>query len=125
MAPRILLAETDPTLLAMFAASLRAAGFQVLHASDGAATWELIETCAPAVVLMNVGLPGLSAGEILARLQTRQLTQRPPVILLGEDVPTEEMVQWFWLGADNYISKPFSTPVLVAQVRSLLRRVKV
>lgn len=123
MAPRILVAATDALMQTMLKSSLQAAGWEVIQATDGDTAWNLIETATPKLVVLDTSLPGLSSREIVDRLQTRAVIAKPPVVMLGEEIPTEEMVQWFRLGADNYISQPFSNQVVVAQVRSLLRRV--
>lgn len=123
MAPRILVAETDALMQTMLKSSLQAAGWEVIQATDGDTAWNLIETATPKLVVLDTSLPGLSSREIVDRLQTRAVIAKPPIVMLGEEIPTQEMVQWFRLGADNYISKPFSNQVVVAQVRSLLRRV--
>ncbi|MBI5301986.1 MAG: response regulator transcription factor [Chloroflexi bacterium] len=124
MTLQILIAEPDKSTRSVLQSSLQTAGFQVIQASDGDAAWELLQTQMPMLMLMSASLPGLTSRDMLMRIRTRHGITPLPIIVLGNEISTEEMVQWFQLGADNYISKPFSMPVLVAQVRSLLRRVK-
>jgi DNA-binding response OmpR family regulator len=95
----------------------------MILALDGDTAWELIQARMPILVLMEAALPGLSSLEIVRRVRRSNQIAELPVMILGDPVSTEEMVEWFKLGIDEYISKPFSTQVLVAQMRAILRRV--
>jgi DNA-binding response OmpR family regulator len=95
----------------------------MILALDGDTAWELIQARMPILVLMEATLPGLSSLEIVRRVRRSNQIAELPVMILGDPVSTEEMVEWFKLGIDEYISKPFSTQVLVAQMRAIIRRV--
>ena len=123
MVSRILVVEFDESTIRSLRACLQAAGFEVIQASDGNTAWELIQTRTPILVLMGATLPGLNSFEIIRRVRRSKQMAELPMVILGDSVSTEEMVEWFKLGADKYISKPFSTQLLVAQIRAILRRV--
>ncbi len=86
-------------------------------------TWELIQARAPALVLMEATLPGLSSSEIIRRVRRSDQYAELPVMILGDPCSTEEMVEWFKRGIDEYVSKPFSMEILVSRIRSIVRRI--
>ncbi|MBI5301614.1 MAG: response regulator [Chloroflexi bacterium] len=123
MCEHVLVAESDFATQSVLRSSLQAAGFQVLQATDGNLAWTLIQSRKPLAVLVGALLPGLGPEEIVTRMHTQGRVARIPVIVLGDQVLAEEIVHWFQLGADNYISKPFSARLVIAHLRALIRRV--
>ena len=119
----ILVTEFDQNTTRILCSCIQAAGFEVIQATDGDSAWELIQAHMPILVLMATPLPGLSSWEIIRRVRRSNQMAELPVVILGDSVSTDEMVEWFKLGVDEYISKPFSTQLLVAQIRAILRRV--
>lgn len=122
MTPRILVVEPDPSLAHMLQCQLLAAGFEILQAANGDMAWQLIQMHSPDLVLMEAGSPGLSSQEIICRMRTHVQLAQVRVILLGDPTTGYELAWWIECGADDYISKPFSIRVLIAQIRAMLRR---
>jgi len=118
--PRLLLIDDDPSLLDVLALSLEDEGFDIDTASDGAAGLAAIEARPPALVVSDVNMPGLDGFSLCRRLRARGFTA-PVVLLTSRDGEIDETLG-LELGADDYITKPFSTRVLVARIRALLRR---
>lgn len=123
LSKRILVTEFDRNTTRILCSCIQAAGFEMILALDGDTAWELIQARMPILVLMEATLPGLSSLEIVRRVRRSNQIAELPVMILGDPVSTEEMVEWFKLGIDEYISKPFSTQLLVAQMRAIIRRV--
>jgi DNA-binding response OmpR family regulator len=119
---RILVAEFDQSTLHMLNSCIQPAGFEVIYAADGLATWRLLQTQTLQLALMNAALPRLSTGEIVRRIRRSQQLAKLPVILLGDPISTQDRIDWFKLGVDDYVSIPFSTCLLAAQIRAFVRR---
>jgi len=118
---RILVVEDDPTITEAVAARLRAEGFQVRTAGDGPAAVEAAEAWQPDLLVLDVMLPGFDGLEVCRRVQA----QRPvPVLMLTARDDETDMLVGLGVGADDYMTKPFSMRELVARVHVLLRRVE-
>jgi DNA-binding response OmpR family regulator len=117
---RILVVEDEPTLAEAVAARLRAEGFEVDIARDGLSGVERAEVRPPDLVVLDVMLPGLDGIEVCRRIQAA----RPvPVLMLTARGDETDKLVGLGVGADDYMTKPFSMRELVARVRVLLRRV--
>ncbi len=120
-APRILVVEDEPTIADAIAARLRAEGFAVAIASDGPAGVAAAAEQPPALVVLDVMLPGFDGLEVCRRIQA---TRPVPVLMLtARDDETDKLIG-LGVGADDYLTKPFSPRELVARVKALLRRVE-
>ena len=116
----LLLVEDTLDLAQVITHELESAGYQVLHAADGLAALELHAAHQPDLVILDWMLPKLDGLEVLRRLRQASAT---PVLMLtarGEEV---DRVVGLEVGADDYLTKPFSMRELVARVKALLRRV--
>jgi DNA-binding response OmpR family regulator len=123
---KILVVDDDADLRGLIAYALRQAGYLVIEAADGAAALDAFEREAPALVILDVNLPRLSGFEVCKRI--RQRSPSPggtPVMMLTVRGAEEDLVQGLDLGADDYLTKPFSPRALLARVRALLRRAAV
>jgi DNA-binding response OmpR family regulator len=119
-AQRILVVEDEPTLAEAVAARLRAEGFDVEIARDGPSGVERAAAGAPDLVVLDVMLPGLDGIEVCRRIQAA----RPvPVLMLTARGDETDKLVGLGVGADDYMTKPFSMREMVARVRVLLRRV--
>jgi DNA-binding response OmpR family regulator len=115
----ILLVEDSRTFVTAIMGELRAAGYQVIHVEDGASALSQHQQHRPHLVILDWGLPGLDGLEVLRRL--RQVAHTPVLMLTarGEEA---DRVLGLEVGADDYLTKPFSMRELLARVRAILRR---
>lgn len=117
---RILLVEDDPALQRGLAATLRASGYAVDTAGDGASAVEIARKEPYAVLILDVGLPDFSGFEVLKRLRQRGF--KTPILVLTARDTVQDRVTGLDLGADDYLLKPFEPSELEARIRALLRR---
>ena len=118
----ILLVEDAADLAAVIARDLGAAGYEVVHACDGVRALELYAARRPDLVILDWMLPKLDGLEVLRRL--REGGMPPPVLMLTARREEADRVIGLEVGADDYLTKPFSMRELVARVRALLRRIE-
>jgi two-component system, OmpR family, copper resistance phosphate regulon response regulator CusR len=116
----MLLVEDEKKLSELVARALRQESYAVDVADDGTRGWELAQTYEYDLVILDLMLPGLPGEELLKRIRRRN-TQVPILILTARDA-TEEKVQNFEAGADDYLTKPFAFAELIMRVKALLRR---
>jgi DNA-binding response OmpR family regulator len=116
---KILVVDDDLELLALIAYTLRQAGYLAVEARDGASALAVFEREAPQLVILDVNLPQLSGLEVCRRLRA---SSRVPVMMLTVRSGEDDQVAALDLGADDYLTKPFSPRTLLARVRALLRR---
>jgi DNA-binding response OmpR family regulator len=117
---RVLLIDDDPALLDVLALAFEDAGHEVITAHDGRSGFEAIQTSAPAAVISDVNMPGLDGFALCRRLRAAN-NLVPLILLTSRDNEIDEALG-LELGADDYVTKPFSTRVLLARVDALLRR---
>lgn len=122
--PRILVIEDESDIAALIAYQLTHAGFQVRTASNGREALRVLDADPPDLIVLDIMLPEISGTDLLKTLRSRKETERTPVILLTALREEEDRVRGFELGADDYVSKPFSPKELVLRVRAVLRRAK-
>ncbi|MFJ1460424.1 response regulator [Nocardia sp. N2S4-5] len=119
-ARRILVVDDEITIAESVAARLRAEGFTVETAHDGPGAVAAAETLEPDLVVLDVMLPGFDGLEVCRRIQAA----RPvPVLMLTARADETDQLIGLGVGADDYLTKPFSLRVLTARVHALLRRV--
>jgi two-component system, OmpR family, response regulator len=117
---RVLIVEDEPRLSSTLAIGLRAEGFTVVEAANGVdGLWNAVENDFDVVVL-DIMLPGLNGYEVLRRMRARSVWT--PVLMLTAKDGEYDQTDAFDLGADDYLTKPFSFIVLVARLRALVRR---
>lgn len=117
---RILVVDDEPTILAAVATRLRAEEFLVDTAVDGPSAVATAAATSPDLVVLDVMLPGFDGLEVCRRIQAARTT---PVLMLTARSDETDMLIGLGIGADDYLTKPFSMRELVARVRVLLRRV--
>jgi DNA-binding response OmpR family regulator len=119
--PLICVVEDEEVIAAAVAARLRAEGFAVELAHDGPSGVELCDRVRPDLAILDVMLPGFDGLEVCRRIQR----DRPvPVLMLTARGEETDVLVGLGVGADDYMTKPFSPRELVARVRALLRRVE-
>ena len=121
MAERVLVVDDDPTVAEVVVLYLERAGYVVDCVRDGAAAIALVEAEPPSLVVLDLMLPGMDGLEVCRRLRTLGSV---PVVMLTARGDEEDRVIGLELGADDYVSKPFSPRELTARVRAVLRRVE-
>jgi two-component system phosphate regulon response regulator PhoB len=122
--PRILIAEDEEPLVLLLRYNLEAEGCEVEVASRGDEAELMVRESTPDLLLLDWMLPSLSGIELCRRLRMRRETERLPIIMLTARGEEADRVRGLATGADDYITKPFSVPELLARVRALLRRAK-
>jgi DNA-binding response OmpR family regulator len=116
---KVLLVEDDPDLLDITTYALRRAGFNVLAAVDGQQALHRVETEHPDIVLLDINLPKLNGFEVCHRIRQDHDTA---IIMLTARLDEDDIVRGLQLGADDYVSKPFSAKQLIARMKAVLRR---
>ncbi len=115
--------EDDANISDLVAMYLRRDGFRVLQAQDGESGLALVEREAPKLVVVDIGLPGrLDGFEVCRKLRATPTSAAVPLIILSARDDEVDRVLGLELGADDYVTKPFSARELVARVRAILRR---
>jgi DNA-binding response OmpR family regulator len=120
-ARQVLVIEDDPHLRLLLRTALTDAGFDVEQTDSGPAALETLERRPVDLVLLDPGLSGLDGHEVLRQIRG---WSDVPVIMLSERQSETERIAAFESGADDYLSKPFSTPEIIARIRAVLRRVR-
>ena len=120
--PRILVAEDEPDMLQMVTKNLEGAGFDVLTADDGATALATAREQRPALLVLDLMLPAMSGLEVCRALKRDPATAGIPIIMLTARAEEVDRIVGFELGADDYMTKPFSPRELVLRIQSILRR---
>ncbi len=115
---RILVVDDEPQIQRFLRPALEAAGYDVVEALNGAEALKAAATAAPALVILDLGLPDMDGKDVIARL--RGWSQVPIIILSARDQETEKIAA-LDLGADDYVEKPFGIGELTARMRTALR----
>ena len=119
---RILLVEDEPAIAELLAVNLRHHGMLAIHAPDGDAAQREIDQVLPDVILLDWMLPGLSGLQLARRWRADPRTKTIPILMLTARGDEPDKVAGLDAGADDYITKPFSTQELMARIRAVIRR---
>ncbi|NMF97035.1 phosphate regulon transcriptional regulator PhoB [Aromatoleum toluolicum] len=122
MAANILLVEDEPAIQELIAANLGRAGHHVVRAGDAETAQRIVRDALPDLVLLDWMLPGMSGIELARRLRADERTRTIPIIMLTARGEEQDKVAGLEMGADDYITKPFSPRELVARIKAVLRR---
>jgi DNA-binding response OmpR family regulator len=117
--PRVLVVDDEPMVREVLTRYLAHEGFEVEAAADGHEALRAIEERAPSVILLDLMLPKLSGTDLLRMVRMESAV---PVIILSARVSERERISGLELGADDYVTKPYSPGEVVARVRAVLRR---
>ncbi len=118
----ILVVDDEPAIRDMINTALDAAGFDCLQAENAQQAHAMIIDEQPDLVLLDWMMPGTSGIELIRRLQRDELTNTIPVIMLTAKAAEDNMIQGLEVGADDFITKPFSPRALIARINAVLRR---
>lgn len=120
--PRVLVVEDEPSIAELIAVNLRHNGFSPIVVFDGAAAQREVDAVLPDLILLDWMLPGESGATLARQWRKSDRTKTVPIIMLTARSDESDKVQGLDAGADDYITKPFSTQELLARIRALLRR---
>jgi two-component system, OmpR family, phosphate regulon response regulator PhoB len=120
--PTVLLVEDEPAQREVLTYNLQAEGFRTLTAPDGEAALLVIAETPPDVIVLDWMMPHLSGIELCRRLKQRPETRAIPIIMLSARSEEVDRIRGLDTGADDYVSKPYSIPELIARIRVQLRR---
>jgi DNA-binding response OmpR family regulator len=119
MAQHVLIVEDDPKIAELVAKNLEAAGLVCHWAKDGSSALGGLHKSEPQLVVLDLMIPGIDGFEVARRIRAESDV---PILMLTARSTESDKVLGFEIGADDYLTKPFSTRELVARVRALLRR---
>lgn len=111
--------DDDEKMLKLLSVNLIAEGYKVMTANGGQMGLDLLKDCQPSLVFLDLAMPGMDGFETLQHI--RETSDVPVIILTARD-ETTNLARAMEIGADDYITKPFSVRELLARVRSRLRR---
>ena len=124
MKPTVMIVEDEASLVTMLRYNLEKEGYNVTEASDGEEAVTVADETPPDAVILDWMLPRMSGIEVCRQLRRKTETRSVPIIMLTARSEETDKVRGLNVGADDYMTKPFSMPELVARVRALLRRAK-
>ena len=122
MTTNLLVIEDEPAIQELLRVNLRHHGFEVACVASAEAGMAAIRAVLPDLLMVDWMLPGQSGLELVRKLRADERTRDLPILMLTARVQEESRVEGLEVGADDYVSKPFSPKELVARVRALLRR---
>lgn len=122
MANTILIVDDEPSIRELLAFNLDKAGYSTVEADDGHTALEMAKTAKPDLILLDIMLPGLDGMEVCRIIKGQQHTAGIPIIMLTAKSDEVDKIIGLELGADDYMTKPFSPRELVARVKAVLRR---
>ncbi|MDR2323827.1 MAG: phosphate regulon transcriptional regulator PhoB [Acidovorax sp.] len=120
--PRILIVEDEPAIAELIAVNLRHNGFQPIWTEDGASAQRELDAVLPDAILLDWMLPGSSGLALARKWRADARTKHIPILMLTARGDEPDKVAGLDAGADDYITKPFSTQELLARIRAVLRR---
>jgi len=120
MSARILIADDEPNIVVSLEYLMKKEGFEVAVASDGEAALAQVDSFRPDLVLLDVMMPKCSGFEVCQQLRANPVHAAVKIVMLTARGCDAEMAKGIALGADAYITKPFSTHDLLAKIRFLL-----
>jgi len=118
----ILVVEDEEDIVQLIEYHLKQSGFSVIRAPDGPSGLELARKKRPGLVILDLMLPGMDGKDVCRVLKSNPLTQSIPILMLTAKAEEVDRVIGFELGADDYVTKPFSPRELVLRVKAILRR---
>lgn len=118
----VLVVEDEEDILALLHFNLIKAGYHAQCAADGEAALQAVAAQRPDLILLDLMLPGIDGLEICRRLRAAEESREIPIIMLTACGEEADVVTGLELGADDYVTKPFSIKVLLARIQTLLRR---
>lgn len=122
MTPRILMVDDEKDIVDLVAYNLEKEGYETLKALDGEKALQLVRTKTPDLVVLDLMLPGIQGLEVCKRIRKDPETASIPIIMLTAKGAEVDKIVGLEVGADDYITKPFSVKELLARIKAVLRR---
>lgn len=119
---RILVVDDEKDILELISFNLEKEGYGVVLAETGEEALKAAHSSSPDLVILDLMLPSIDGLEVCRRLKQNEETRKIPVLMLTAKSEDSDIISGLELGADDYITKPFSPKVLIARVRAVLRR---
>jgi len=119
---KILIVDDEQDILELLNYNLGREGYQVFSVETGEQAYDLANTKAPDMIILDLMLPGIDGLEVCRRLKKNPQTEIIPIIMLTAKGEEADIITGLELGADDYVTKPFSPKELVARIRAVLRR---
>jgi DNA-binding response OmpR family regulator len=119
---KIVIIEDEPDILEVLSYNLKREGYDILTATDGVQGLSLVRKEVPDMVLLDLMLPGMDGVEICSAIKKDQQTQNTLIIMVTAKGEESDIVLGLGVGADDYITKPFSPKELIARVKAVMRR---
>jgi DNA-binding response OmpR family regulator len=121
MAKKVLIVDDEPNIVASLEFLLRQSGYEVHVAADGAAALRQVQAVAPDLVLLDVMMPETNGYDVCQRIRAHPEWRNVRIVILSAKGREAEMTKGLSLGADAYVTKPFSNAELVARIDELLQ----
>lgn len=122
MKEKILIVDDEKDIVKMLSYNLKKEGYRTVDARDGEDALELVLREHPDLILLDLMLPGIDGLEVCKQLKKEPKTSRIPIIMLTAKIQETDKIVGLELGADDYVSKPFSPKELIARIKAVLRR---
>jgi len=119
---RVLVVDDEKDLVDLISYNLQRNGYDAVSAYDGNTAIDLATREPPDLIVLDLMLPGLDGTEVARRLKSDSRTQHVPIVMLTAKAEETDVVVGLTLGADDYVTKPFSMKILLARLNSVLRR---
>ena len=120
--PKILVVDDEPEAVELLEFNLKQAGFSVIAATDGAQALNKARSALPSLIVLDLMLPEIDGLEVCKMLRRDPATARIPIIMLTAKAAEIDRIIGLELGADDYITKPFSPRELVLRIKKVLQR---
>ena len=122
MSQKILVVEDEPHINELIVLNLRHAGFEVLATEQAETAWQILTQETPDILLLDWILPGMSGFQLIRHMRSDGRWRELPVIMLTARSEEVDMISALEVGADDYVTKPFSPRELIARIRAVIRR---
>ncbi|HXV63362.1 MAG TPA: response regulator transcription factor [Vicinamibacteria bacterium] len=119
---KILVVEDEQAIQQLLHYNLRKAGYETVSALSGREALERVDSETPALILLDLMLPDIDGLSLCRKLRTRQDTRSVPIVMLTARGEESDIIRGLEMGADDYVTKPFTLPVLIARIGAVLRR---
>lgn len=120
--PKIALIEDEEDIAALIQLQADISGYKLVVATDGLNGYELVEREAPQAILLDIMLPGQSGLDVCRRIKSNPSLKHIPIIMISAKSEETDVVLGLELGADDYVTKPFSPRILFSRIKAVLRR---